>query len=108
MIQLNLPTGARIIGGLYPSTDPRYLDDDMLRVDYRGFSIDVGWDPAYDADGDYLVTLYYRVWDDQLTHFSTPDVFAVKTFIEDTLEEIDSGTGAIVASGSDVHPPVTA
>jgi hypothetical protein len=109
MIQLTLPPDARQIGALYsPSDDPRYLEDDMLQVDFSGLTIHVGWDPEHEINGEYLVTLYSGRWDNQLHFFTTRDDRQVKSYIEDTFRrsstKVSSANKTTIVSSVGVSP----
>ncbi len=60
-------SGATVRGDLYPPSQVDMLTQDMLEVELPGqVFVDVGWFPEHDPNGMYVITVFYREFDNQL------------------------------------------
>jgi len=70
MNAINVPItvpGCRIKGMLCDSYPPEDLDQDILQVSLpNGITVDVGWYPDGDPDGEFKVVVYRKYWSNQL------------------------------------------
>lgn len=66
-IELRLPAGAIVRGELPPAMDLDYLAEDILQVELpNGVIVDLGWLPAWDPSGSFVVSVYRHNWQNQL------------------------------------------
>jgi len=98
MIPLHLPAGARIHGGLYrPNAPIDVLEDEMLQVHFGPNTIEVGWFPEHDPNGQYRVRRYRERWDDCKDFFETKDPNEVSEYIREKVTGFMAGNAAIGA-----------
>ncbi len=76
-IPIPLPKGSTIRGQLQDRYDLADLDQDILEVGLpNGLTIDVGWYPQYDPDGQFRIVVFRDYWPN---HVRRP-IFATTPF----------------------------
>ena len=95
-VNLNLPKGTIVKGQLCVDYDVESLDQDILEITLpSGVTIDVGWIPEYDPNGQFRIVVYRDYWRNQLTApefvAGVPDLCASV----ERLAELYTGSGAV-------------
>lgn len=101
-VELQLPEGIVVKGGLYSPTEPRHLVQDMLEIDLpSGITIDVGWYPECDPSGAFKVVVFRDFWRNQLRDpFETKSITEVAAEVQRLTYEYSSLTITVTSSGS--------
>ena len=82
MIDVSVP-GAHVEGEIYTLDDGiLLLEDGMLHVSVAGYSIDVSWWPEHDPHGEYVITVYRDLWENQLREVSTGDPYEASEIVK--------------------------
>jgi hypothetical protein len=84
-IELDLPDSARVLfNSLYETTNAQHLTQDLLAVLVpRNRVIDVGWEPEFDANGHYVVSVFERPLRQVEYSRSTKSLEEVKALVEE-------------------------
>jgi hypothetical protein len=89
-IHLESAPGAKLIlNSLCASTDPAYLDQDMVLVELPGaIFIDVSWSPEHDRSGAYFVTVFRRdAWESPLDVAEATDPLLAARLVEEFAQQ---------------------
>jgi len=115
-ICLKLPPGATSRGVLNTAPALSELREDMLDIALpTGIRIDVGWWPAWDPTGEFVVTVYASDWDHPIEQFFTKDLNEMIEAVEERavrfsqdVSPVDSSTSTRLESHPTTDLPVVA
>jgi hypothetical protein len=93
-LEISVPPGARVMSnGLYATTDPTFLDQDLVFVELPGgMSIDVSWSPEGDPSGCYFITMFrHGAFDVPVRQVETRHARLAARFVEMFAGQWDGG-----------------
>jgi len=67
------------------------LQEDMLQVDYGSYVVDVGWYPALDVNGRFVIYLIQNSdWDNPVQKIETNNFMILKERLQETIDYVEA------------------